>query len=407
MTKLILLTVSFPYGRGEQFLENEIKYLTETFDEIIVIPAIIDKNLRPLPDNIRIDTGFAESHNILKILWSAVRSIDTYGEIVRHPHILTSIWKIQRLLSFMGRGYAQYLYLKKYYFFDSKTLYYSYWFNGSCYALYLLKKEKPIKYILRAHGSDLYIEANKGYLPFRKQVVHQANTVFCISQNGADYMKNTYALNLNTPIEVARLGADNCDTVNKTISPTNQQLHLVSCAHISHNKRIDLLISAIKILGKKNSSCQIYWTHIGSGPQFEEIKILSQSLPNNIHVNLLGHMNNKDIIEYYSKNNLELFVNTSKSEGLPVTFMEAMSCGIPVMAPSIGGIPEIVNNKNGILLSKNINASIVYKELQKALIDKESLFYKGIEARKTWEKEYNAEKNYKKFAKQLKAIISE
>ena len=406
MAKLILLTVSFPYGNGEQFLESEIIYLAEKFDEITIIPAIRAGSMRSVPSQVSVDDNFAKGSNIFNILLYSLKTINTYKEIKKYPKILLSSKKLQRLLSFMGRGNAEYHYLKDHYI-DDKVLYYSYWFNGSSYALYLLNNIKPIKYILRAHGSDLYLEVNKGYLPFRKEVIGHAYTIFCISKNGVNYMKNTYAALSNTPIKVSRLGTHGSSIDKKKILYPNNQLHLISCAHINPVKRVDMLILALKILGETNPTSQIFWTHIGSGPLYEEIKTMCQQLPNNIVVNLLGHMNNEDILEYYSKNNFELFINTSKSEGIPVTFMEAMSFGIPVMAPSVGGIAEIINEKNGILLPKEINATVVYEKLQKALTDKESLRYKEIEAQKTWEREYNAEKNYKKFAKQLKSIISE
>jgi len=44
-----------------------------------------------------------------------------------------------------------------------------------------------------------------------------------------------------------------------------------------------------------------------------------------------------DVLNYYASNPVDVFINTSSSEGLPVSIMEAMSFGIPVIATNVGG----------------------------------------------------------------------
>ncbi|MGZ5247769.1 MAG: glycosyltransferase, partial [Flavitalea sp.] len=52
----------------------------------------------------------------------------------------------------------------------------------------------------------------------------------------------------------------------------------------------------------------------------------------------------------------DLFLNVSESEGVPVSIMEAMSAGLPVIATNVGGTREIVDGSNGVLVNKNISA---------------------------------------------------
>ena len=102
---------------------------------------------------------------------------------------------------------------------------------------------------------------------------------------------------------------------------------------------------------------------------------------------------------------IDLFINVSETEGIPVSIMEAMSFGIPCIATNVGGNPEIVNATNGFLISANPSV----EEIKKVLIDFMQLnTEKHIElrrnARKTWEQNFNAESNYTQFFSELSAL---
>jgi glycosyltransferase involved in cell wall biosynthesis len=85
---------------------------------------------------------------------------------------------------------------------------------------------------------------------------------------------------------------------------------------------------------------------LGEGPLKKELQILVQSL-NLQNVYFLGFR--KDIYEIMSL--LDLFVLSSLTEGLPNVILEAFACKKPVVATSVGGVPEVVENGiNGILV---------------------------------------------------------
>ena len=85
--------------------------------------------------------------------------------------------------------------------------------------------------------------------------------------------------------------------------------------------------------------------------------------------------------------------------------MEAMSFGIPCVATDVGGNGEIVNKKNGVLISKNSPINEVKEAILK-IIDSsiENQLSFNTEAYATWENNYNSEINYNEFIKSIKNL---
>ena len=67
------------------------------------------------------------------------------------------------------------------------------------------------------------------------------------------------------------------------------------------------------------------------------------------HVLFLGYR--KDVADYYQ--GIDLLVQPSFSEGLPNTVLEAMSFGVAVLATAVGGVPEVIQGDNGVLVPAN------------------------------------------------------
>ncbi|CAK6476276.1 D-inositol-3-phosphate glycosyltransferase [Peribacillus frigoritolerans] len=88
---------------------------------------------------------------------------------------------------------------------------------------------------------------------------------------------------------------------------------------------------------RKNNA---YLLVIGEGPDEEKIK--SQVLHSGFkdRVILLGAIPNSEIQQYYS--GADIFINPSYSEGFPRVVIEAMACGLPVVATDVGGTKDII-----------------------------------------------------------------
>ncbi len=150
----------------------------------------------------------------------------------------------------------------------------------------------------------------------------------------------------------------------------------------------------------KNPQKQVSWQHFGDGQHREEVlNYLAKYSPPNLTFQFPGSVPNQTVMAHYKSQPVDVFVNLSDSEGIPVSIMEAQACGITVIATDVGGVAEIINNDNGYLVDQNISEDDFYK-LLKQVIDRDN-----VPSAETiinfYQDNYNALKNYKSFTQQL------
>jgi len=148
---------------------------------------------------------------------------------------------------------------------------------------------------------------------------------------------------------------------------------------------------------------KITWVHFGDGPKLAEVKALAlEILSSNITFEFKGRVTNKEVLTWYTENNPSLFINVSTTEGIPVSIMEAMSFGIPVIATDVGGCSEIVNNENGMLLPKNPEISLISNIILKFLnLSDETKIKLNRDVIISWSNNFESEKNYPAFIRNI------
>jgi glycosyltransferase involved in cell wall biosynthesis len=130
---------------------------------------------------------------------------------------------------------------------------------------------------------------------------------------------------------------------------------VLTVRRLVYKNGIDTLIESANLAVKKNS--KIVFLAVGKGPDFNNVQVRIKQLGIESNFKLTGFVKDEDLPLYY--NTADLFVLPSKSgEGLPLVALEAMACGLPVVATNVGGIREIMNNKYGKLVPPN-NADLL------------------------------------------------
>ncbi|MBC8484950.1 MAG: glycosyltransferase [Candidatus Cloacimonetes bacterium] len=127
----------------------------------------------------------------------------------------------------------------------------------------------------------------------------------------------------------------------KKINSTKQNLTIGLLANYNVKyKSFDVIIKALSIL--KNNGYLVYVKFAGSGTSHHIIK-LAQDYAVEKQVECIGLLKGNEVINFLDE--IDAYVHPSRLEGLPRAVIEALSRACPVLASSIGGIPELVNEK--------------------------------------------------------------
>lgn len=131
--------------------------------------------------------------------------------------------------------------------------------------------------------------------------------------------------------------------------PLNSTVAL-TVRRLVYKNGIDTLIECAAVAVKKNPN--IVFLVVGKGPDQSSVQARIRQLGIEENFRLAGFVSDADLPSYY--NAADLFVLPSKSgEGLPLVALEAMACGLPVIATKVGGISEILIDDYGKLVSPN------------------------------------------------------
>lgn len=406
MKTLIFLCDNYPIAAREFFVDDEMKVIAPYFGKILVLtsakPDGAELN-RYVPDNMEIKQFSRTELESQK--WKSIWRLFT-------PMALAEICFVMKTLPIKYWLQAfKILFVEVHRAFNLKKIietyckdavlhvstdciFYSYWHDYKAMALALLRRENPnIKCFARAHRWDVFAEENNPpYLPFKKFVIENLTKTISISDAGKKAFETYLNKDLTEKVVVSRLGKFNDRT--PLLHKTNDDFVICSCSNLIPVKRVDKIIEVLSLLKIKN----IKWIHFGDGPLREQLEKLTGEKLKNISIDFKGMVSNEKIQDFYAEQFVDLFINLSDSEGIPVSIMEALSAGIPVLATNVGGTGECVSQENGFLVEKITPveeiASVVYNYF---VSNAECIIRKRTIAYEFWKGNYEAGKNYTSF----------
>ena len=407
---IAILTNAYPYFPGEQFIEDEIGYwAAQDGVAVTVLPALAAGTPRPLPAGIAVDLGMARSTKAGR-LWFVLRALGSaifrreLGQLRRsrklHPRT------VARALLHVSKVLEQAAQLRRHAdIHGTIDVAYCYWNETQACAAVLARRAGAVrKVVSRVHGFDLY-EARRahGYMPLKRQFVAEWDAIYALSREASGYLRQTYG----APPENIRIGPLGVPMAGTLARPSPAGcLHVVSVSSCVPVKRLDRIVDALELLARRHPDVSLGWTHIGGGPLLEETRALARrKLADlaNVACTFVGELPNHAVKAYYRSVPVDLLVNTSESEGVPVSIMEAMSAGVPAVAPDVGGVASLVSDRCGALLGAHPDASEIADAMERvAFADGHE--HLRVHARQAIESGFDAARNYRDFVAGVIAI---
>jgi colanic acid/amylovoran biosynthesis glycosyltransferase len=363
MSQLILFTVNYPFGEAETFLKAELDELSKAFERITIVPMSGAGTPREVPVNVVISAplwgsqasraGFylrgllswrtwmfasAESRRAAK----AERRLDV---TLFYTVLLWSIYReaLERHDAVREAGRS-----------PTNWVAYSYWAHIPSLAVPALAV-RGVPCVVRYHSVDLYLNGMEAagkfsdrrarFFPWRGDIESASRVSLFVSGHGRSYFRNTWPDCAGSTHLVNRLGVH-----SRGMSPQDgdaDSLTVVSCSFIVPVKRVSLIAQFVRALAEH---VRVYWHHFGSGDT-TDLRLLTADTSGALTTKLWGWVDHDTITQFYLNNHVDLFVNFSTREGIPVSIMEALSFGIRVAATAVGGTPEaVIDGESGLLL---------------------------------------------------------
>ena len=131
---------------------------------------------------------------------------------------------------------------------------------------------------------------------------------------------------------------------------------ILSVGNLTHNKGFDLVIRAFHLLKNDSNRDPLYLVIVGEGGRKESLQVLINSLQLQKSVHLAGVVPQDRLFYWYSA--ADMLCLASEREGWPNVLLESLSCGTPVVATKVGGIPEIIRSKEVGILTDRTSESL-------------------------------------------------
>jgi len=234
---------------------------------------------------------------------------------------------------------------------------------------------KPL--VVTVHAGDVFPLVRKKYLRSVGRIVLNSCDVCTVNSSATGDAVRVVAGSTKR-IEIIPMGVD-LEVFSKNAIPLDQDSEaeggeriILFVGRLAEKKGINYLIEAMPTILHHIPEARL--VIVGYGPERGRLEGLVGELGLHDKVAFAGEVPNAELVRYYQKAHLlvlpSIVDSRGDTEGLGIVILEAMACGVPVVASNVGGIPDIIEpNWNGFL-SKPGNPPDIADKVVELLSDK-------------------------------------
>jgi glycosyltransferase involved in cell wall biosynthesis len=227
-----------------------------------------------------------------------------------------------------------------------------------------LKERYHVPFIITAHGGDVYKAPfkNDKWFQLSKSILEHADKIITTSIRNFNIITREIGIS-EQKVYIIGNGFDNNKfyqmnqrQIREKLSLPQDKKILLSVGNLVEIKGHKYLVEAVnKVLAKRKDILCII---IGRGIGKEKLQNQIDSLGLNDFIKVINGVSHDEVP--FWMNACDLFVLPSLDEGFPTVIPEALACGKPVIASRVGGIPEIINNKDigELFQKKNVDGLV-------------------------------------------------
>jgi glycosyltransferase involved in cell wall biosynthesis len=409
-SNIALCTTAFPYLHAEYpFISAEFDYLQKHTSLALIlthqmgsekgvevqntIDVVMESELKNTPISFTQYVQFGIKVLIPMGIKLAVKSLINGSFSVKALKM-----QISQYLIYLRRASQVDAYIKS----KNITVLYSYWFDhwNAIACVYKVMFNKDIIVVSRAHRYEVdYIKNPVSFDAYRYFQFKHTDRVYFISKTWMDLIERRIKPRegqfLYRPMGVCF----NSKYLPVEV-PSKPPYHILSISPYIPLKRLDFLASTIENMGMP-----LIWHHFGE-------KNLNNDLTKrlkgtSVDYKCYGYVNTDELLRFMETNPIHFLVNVSTIEGVPVSMMEAISRGIPLIGTNVGGVSEIISDEVGYLIDADLEIAVFAQKLHGWLANykfgtiaqRNNIIQYGIE-------KFDQETNYTQFCNELNQLSS-
>lgn len=207
-----------------------------------------------------------------------------------------------------------------------------------------------VSYSITFHGPHIFFDPTHWAL---REKVRHARFIFCISH----YCRSQIML-FSDAADWGKLKIVHCGVDTRRLFPVATRARaekMLYTGRLSVEKGLSVLFESLKLLRDAGRNFEL--TLVGDGADRDKLQALAREIAIDRHLVFAGYRSQEEVGEYLRRS--DIFILPSFAEGVPVSLMEAMATGIPVVATNVGGVAELVESeRTGLLVPPADSAAL-------------------------------------------------